>query len=471
LNTGFLFEHRLAVAIAGKYVLVMFTFDSDMPPASPHGGASPGAFPPGGRGAAAGHADAFRWLYVDFNSYFASVEQQLQPHLRGQPIAVVPVDTDATCAIAASYEAKAFGVKTGTLIHEAKKMCPGLICVLARHEAYVAFHKRIVAEIERHIPVTAVCSIDEMACWLMDNEASQTAAIAIARSIKQGLACNIGEHVRCSIGIAPNRYLAKVATDLQKPDGLTLLRLADLPARLLPLALRDLPGIGHNIEKRLLAAGIPDMATLWALSPERMRKVWGSIWGERMWHLLRGADLPEIETARRSVGHSHVMAPEFRAPDKARHVARRLILKAGGRLRRMGYRAAILTFSARVEHGPRLSAEARCEPCQDSFTFLSMLEQAWRTALLDWPGARLKKVSIVLHGLSPAGEPMPDLFDFAPERRARRKGEQLSHALDRLNLRFGRDTVLVGLLPSQGRSFAGTKIAFTRIPDIEEFLE
>jgi DNA polymerase-4 len=111
---------------------------------------------------------SLRWLYVDFNSYFASVEQQLRPELRGQPIAVVPVETDSTCAIAASYEAKAFGVKTGTPIYEAKRLCPGLTCVLARHERYVEFHHRLIEEIERHIPVTAVCSIDEVASRLMD---------------------------------------------------------------------------------------------------------------------------------------------------------------------------------------------------------------------------------------------------------------------------------------------------------------
>src|SRR5271169_855596 len=125
---------------------------------------------------------SLRWLYVDFNSYFASVEQQLRPELRGKPIAVVPVETDSTCAIAASYEAKAFGVKTGTPIYEAKRLCPALTCVLARHERYVEFHRRLIDEIERHIPVTAVCSIDEVACRLMDNEISSVRPKSPSRS-------------------------------------------------------------------------------------------------------------------------------------------------------------------------------------------------------------------------------------------------------------------------------------------------
>jgi DNA polymerase-4 len=129
-----------------------------------------------------------RWLYVDFNSYFASVEQQLRPELRGKPIAVVPVEADTTSAIAASYEAKAFGVKTGTRIREAKRLCPSLVCVLARHECYIEFHHRLIEEIEQHIPVTAVCSIDEVACRLMDNENSVERSTAIARAIKRGIA-------------------------------------------------------------------------------------------------------------------------------------------------------------------------------------------------------------------------------------------------------------------------------------------
>lgn len=184
-----------------------------------------------------------RWLYVDFNSYFASVEQQLDPRLRGKPIAVIPVETESTCAIAASYEAKAFGIKTGTPVWEAKKLCPDLICVLGRHNHYVEFHERILDEIDKHIPVTKVCSIDEMACQLMKNEVTVARTTEIAQSIKAGIAKNIGEYVRCSIGVATSKYLAKVATDMKKPDGFTILQPDDLH-RLLELKLRDLPALG-----------------------------------------------------------------------------------------------------------------------------------------------------------------------------------------------------------------------------------
>ncbi|MDX2112963.1 MAG: impB/mucB/samB family protein [Alphaproteobacteria bacterium] len=418
-------------------------------------------------------AHTLRWLYIDFNSYFASVEQQLNPALRGRPIAVVPVETDATCAIAASYEAKAYGIKTGTPIYEAKQKCPGLICVPARHEHYVRFHQMILAELDKHLPVSAVCSIDEMACRLMDNETDPARIRTIADGIKRGLAQEVGEYVRCSIGVAANQYLAKVATDLQKPDGFTIMAEATRTQQLLTLKLRDLPGIGHNMEKRLHMAGIYDMASLLELSPRQMRAIWGSIWGEKMWYLLRGADLPAEDTSRSTIGHSHVMAPQLRDPLKARYVAKRLTMKAASRLRRLGYLASAFSLSMRIENGGRLSTERRCYRAQDTMTFLALLDEAWQELMQQARGGRIKKLSVVLFHLSPIAENAPllplDFPDF--DSVARGKHERVSRALDKINHRFGRDSVLVGMLPSQGRSFSGTKVAFTRIPDVEEFFE
>ena len=419
---------------------------------------------------------SLQWLYVDFNSYFASVEQQLDPRLRGKPVAVIPVETETTCAIAASYEAKAYGIKTGTPVWEARKMCPGLICVLGRHNHYVEFHERILDEVDRHIPVTQVCSIDEMACKLMKNEMSVVRVTEIANSIKAGIAKNIGEYVRCSIGVATSKYLAKVATDMNKPDGFTILNPEDVPRRLLELELRDLPGIGANMEFRLNKAGIHDMKNLLSFQPKHLRAVWGSIWGEKMWYYLRGYDLPDRETERNSVGHSHVLSPEMRPPTQAYNIARRLTMKVAARLRRMNYYAGAFSVSYRVENGPRLGLEARCEPSQDSFTFQQLLDELWQELQKESKGARIKKVNVVLHGLVEAAnlQSQPDLFDVLKkpaENKKRMKDEKLSAAMDNLNRKFGRDTVLLGMTAGKTSTDTGTKIAFTRIPDMEEFVE
>jgi DNA polymerase-4 len=283
----------------------------------------------------------------------------------------------------------------------------------------------------------------------------------------------VGEYIKCSIGVAPNRYLAKVATDMQKPDGFVALAAGDIPRRLMTLKLRDLPGIGPHMERRLQMAGIRDMPSLWALDAQRMRHIWGSVWGEKMWYLLRGIDLPEEETKRSTVGHSHVMAPDLRDPAKARYVARRLTLKAASRLRRMDYYASSFSLSARLENGPRIEYNERCYRAQDSVTFLRMMETAWTNLMRQARGQRIKKISISLHGLTAAGEAQPELFSQLPDydSHARVRSEKMSRALDKINHRFGRDSVLVGMLPSQGKKFSGSKVAFTRIPDIEEFLE
>ena len=414
-----------------------------------------------------------RWLYVDFNSYFASVEQQMRPELRGRPVAVVAVQTDATAAIAASYEAKALGIKTGTPIYEAKQKCRDLVCVLASHELYVDVHHRILEEIERHIPVSMVCSIDEVACRLMSNENAPEQVARIAASIKAGLAKNIGEYITCSIGVAPNRYLAKVATDMQKPNGFTTINANDLPQKLYSLSLRDLPGVGPNMEARLLKGGVRNVQTLTQLDAKQMRKLWGSIWGERMFYYLRGVELPDIETERSTVGHSHVLSPELRTPEKARYVARRLTLKAASRLRRMEYVASHMALSIRTEMGPRYYAEAACREANDSPTFLHLLEAMWEELMRQSGGARIKKVSMSLNKLTPLGQRQRQLFDELPseELEARARAERMSRALDALNHKYGRDTVVLGMMPKDGRSFSGTKIAFTRIPDREEFLE
>src|SRR3954453_2947714 len=211
---------------------------------------------------------AVNWLFVDLNSYFASVEQQDRPELRGKPVGVVPMLADTTCCIAASYEAKAFGVRTGTIVADAKRLCPGIPLVEARHELYVEYHHRIVEAVESCLPVTAVCSIDEMACRLMGRERPLLAAMELAGKVKARIRERAGECLRSSVGLATNRYLAKVASDMEKPDGLVALTLDILPEALRRLTLRDLPGIGARTEKRLNERGIHTMEDLLTLNCE-----------------------------------------------------------------------------------------------------------------------------------------------------------------------------------------------------------
>lgn len=201
-------------------------------------------------------------LYIDFNSYFASVEQQLQPVLRGKPIAVLAVLAETTCCIAASYEAKAFGVKTGTSVKDARALCPNIIFVEARPQLYVEHHHRLIEIVESCTPVEKVLSIDEMVCRMTGSQQHPEVALKLAAKIKEKIAKQFA-WIRCSIGIAPNTFLAKVASNMQKPDGCVLLEMQDIPEKLLKLALRDLNGIGKQMEARLTRHKIFTVADLY----------------------------------------------------------------------------------------------------------------------------------------------------------------------------------------------------------------
>ncbi len=415
--------------------------------------------------------NSLNWLFFDLNSYFASVEQQDRPELRNKPVAIVPSNTDSTCAIAASYEAKALGIKTGTKIYEAKKLCPDLKCVLARHDIYVEYHKRIFAEVENHIPITKVCSIDEAACKLLKNEQSPIQAIALAHRIKKGLRVNIGEHVKCSIGLAPNIFLAKTATDMQKPNGLVILEPNNYKDQLFNLSLNDLCGIGFNIERRLNNAGVKTVEHLWNISPKHARKIWGSVAGEIFWYRLHGYEIPDKPTKKRVIGHSRVLDPKFRPSDKAYSMALHLTVKACARLRRYELYARKFTLSIRTMDKHYWASDRSFSPTQDNFTVTKALEEMWRKMQWETSKAKLFKVSIMLNDLYESKEITLDLFETAGLENKTIKNVKLSNAMDKLNKRFGGNTVNLGTCPKTSTGYVGTKIAFTRVPELEEFDE
>lgn len=420
-----------------------------------------------------------RWLFLDLNSYFASVEQQLQPGLRGKPVIVAPVGADTTVAIAASIEAKRFGISTGTPVWEAKQKCREVIVTPARHDRYVEFHDAIVAEVWRHVPVTKICSIDEMACRLLDNENGREAAVALAHRIKAGIRAHVGERLTSSIGIAPNRLLAKLASDLQKPDGLVVLAAADLPQALYPLQLREIMGIGAKMQARLARDGVNDIRQLLDRPPRGAGQAWGGVDGDRLWWLLHGVDLPDKATQSRTVGHSHVLSPRHRGPEPARLTARRLALKAASRLRRKGYRARLLVLHGRFEDDKSTwRASLRLPATQDSFVVLSRLDALFprlRAAGQARPGGfRLRMIGVTLCEIEPAAADQGSLWaHLAPEDPLAResRGLHLSRAMDAINTRWGKNAVSVGPLSGGRLDHVGAKIAFGRIPEPSEFHE
>jgi DNA polymerase-4 len=417
------------------------------------------------------------WLFVDLNSYFASVEQQERPDLRGLPVAVVPMMADTTCCIAASYEAKAHGVRTGTIVADAKRMCPGIVLVEGRHELYTDYHHRIVEAVESCLPVSAVLSIDEMACRLMGRERPLLAALELGRKVKARIQEQVGPCLRSSVGLATNRYLAKIASDMEKPDGLVALTLDVLPEALGRLTLRDLPGIGAQTEKRLNEKGIRTMPELLALNCEQSGELWESVWGERLWHWLQGEDFDMAETEHlKSISHSHVLAPGMRTVDGAWAVAHKLLHKAAMRLRtgRLWASSIGLVVGFAVPRGQSAPVsrfgvptrgwhhEVRLMECQDNQTLIAALSRLWASRPAGAGHDQPYFIGVNLNGLVPDRLHSLNLFDSLDGAVNRTR---LLEAMDQLNQKYGMSTLAPATMLSAYKA-APTRIAFHSIPDL-----
>ncbi|AOS45929.1 DNA polymerase IV [Lacunisphaera limnophila] len=403
-----------------------------------------------------------RTLAVDFNSFFASCEQQERPELRGKPLGIVPVLADTTCCIAASYAAKARGVKVGTGIAEARQLCPDIILVQQRPAVYIGYHRRLLAVIESCIHVTAIKSIDEMECDLTATFAPRERAVAVARQIKARIAREIGPCLTSSIGIAPNWLLAKMATDLQKPDGLVVLDDADLPGRLLGLQLRDFLGVGARMEARLRAHGIDTAAQLYAATKAELRGIWGGVEGERMHALLRGETIALPVERHQTIGHSHVLPPYLRTGPKAHAVLHRLLQKAAMRLRNIGCYAGALTLHLDYYDDVAWADELRLTETQDTLALTVALNRLWARRPAALRARAPMRVGVVLTRLLPAAGHTPDLFHQA---RDEARGRLLG-AMDTLNRTYGNGSVYLGSAHGVTES-APMRISFTCIPEPE----
>ena len=409
-----------------------------------------------------------RCLFVDFNSFFASVEQQDNPALRGKSVGVVPVVAATTCCIAASIEAKReHGISTGTPVWEALDRCPDFKLVEARPARYVEVHHQLMAAIQDCIPHGKAESIDEVPCWLIGRERQRDNAVAIAHRIKQRIAEDF-DWIRCSIGIAPNKFLAKTASDMQKPDGLTVLEQEDLPHKLHALALRDLCGIGPSMEQRLVNAGIHDVQQLCGTTREQLRIAWGSIEGERFWMQLRGLEVPHRITQRGSIGHSHVLDPKLRNFPGARSVLFKLLAKAAMRLRKDNFLASGLSIRIRfVGLEQRFERDLDFSPIDDTSTFLHLLGE--QLAQLESAITRKRwnpkrnpplSVAVTLVGLQAIGSVSGELMEN------RQRDRDRSRVMDRINQKYGNNSVYFGAMQQAIRHDAAPmRIPFANIPE------
>lgn len=396
-----------------------------------------------------GDARPLRVIFLDLNSYFASVEQADRPELRDKPIAVVPLLADTTFVIAASYEAKSKGVKTVMRVDEAKRRCPDLQLIQARPPLYVQYHHRILKVVESVLPVDRVCSIDEMRFKIIGKERDPAMAQELGLRLKKAIREHVASNMTCSIGIAPNSFLAKLGTEMQKPDGLVILQGMDLPDRLRGLKLTEFTGINRRMEARLRAHGIFSSDDLIEKSARELRVAFGGYQGERWWSMLRGFNVEFDIQEGKTLSHSHVLPPKLRHDKGCREVLLRLAHKAAARLRSKNLvaKGMLLSINGKVPWSDHCSLGAT----NDTVSITTRLLELWEKREYESPLG----VSVAFYGLLTPDLVTPSLFDDTAAI------SNLSHAMDKMNQKFGKHSVYLASLTG-ARDTADEKIAFNK---------
>jgi len=381
-------------------------------------------------------------LFLDMNAFFASVEQQVQPPLRGQPICIAPYTGDTGCCIARSYEAKAFGVNISS-VGEAKKLCPQIKIIESQPELYIFYHRQILKVLQSFSPFVEVKSVDEFNIKLSGSDRQLPNALKMAKGLKKAIAEQVGDYLKCSIGIASSEWLAKVAGELKKPDGLVTLALAELPALWRTMKLTDLPGINVGMERQLRRKKIKTPFDFFNQPLTNLSR-WYSHPGRVWFFKLRGYEIDELPTATKSIGHSHVLAPEFRNPAAARRVLVKMTQKCAARLRSKklftGGVAIFISFLP-ARHASQGDAgggggifrkQLIIDLCSDSINIQ-------RAALSLYDGSRINrrplKIAVTLFGLKQIQNEQISLFSDIE------KSKRVSKTLDQINDKFGESTI------------------------------
>jgi len=437
-------------------------------------------------------------FHVDMDSFFASVEQQANPALRGIPIAVSGDPKSRTVVAAASKEAKKFGVRSAMTIGEARRLCPQIQFVLGDPDKYVGVSRRVIAILESFTPDVEVASIDE-AFLDMTGWCDAAGAVRAAQEIKRRVREKVGEWITCSVGIAPNKRLAKLASDFNKPDGLvvvyddasfrflrlgsgqaprtnasgvekprsnevsrlatsslemTQLKMVSRSDLLASLRLRDLCGIGARIEARLLGMGITTVGELAAASLDRLVGEFGS-YGRELHDMAVGHDDSPVVAENpepKSMGHATTLPKDLTTLAEIRPVVEELAEKVAARLRRAGYRGATIHATIRFRDFTSRNEQTTIPDATDDGLRISRevmrMLGAWHVR------QPVRLVGVSVGGLVRAAHAQASLFPRD------RRWRAATAALDAANDRYGEWTVQRASLLASARVMRKVAAAF-----------
>jgi len=412
-------------------------------------------------------------MYLDFDGFFASVEQAANRRLRGRPVGVTPYEGggDRAMLIAVSREAKNVGITSLMSVREASAKCCDLVTVPQKPDLYRRAHNALLSQIETVIPIDTAKSIDELTCIL--DEDGRRGPEDLAWRIKTSIRDVFGPWITSTIGFAANRQLSKMACKAGKKsggtygDGVAIWRPEDMPAPLFKVRLDDIPGVGSRLAAKLKAMGIFSAEDLYGLEPKHMRKIWRSVVGERMWYALHGYDIQAPTSERGMFGHGRVLPPEARSRAGAKDISRLLLTKAARRLRRENYYAGGLWLWLALRDGSWFR-QLPLPIVNDDQAILSGLALLWQAFDIDHPERlAIFRVGVTLLDLSPSGERQLDFLLADDDKR--RRWEAASVAIDALNAKFAGTAVSLGTWKPPAGGNIGGKISYTRVPTAEDF--
>jgi DNA polymerase-4 len=382
-------------------------------------------------------------LHVDMDAFYASVEQRDRPELRGRPVIVGGSAEGRGVVCAASYEARRFGVHSAMPTVTARRLCPDGVFLPVRMEHYGQISRQIRAILLSFTPMVEPLSLDEAYLDVRGSEALFGPAAAIARRIKDRIRAETD--LIASVGVAPNKFLAKLASDTSKPDGFLVLEVEHVQAFLAPLPVSRLWGVGAKGQRRLKQLGIDTIGQLAALPSERLAGPFGSF-GRQLWELAQGRDDRPVVADReaRSISTETTFARDIGDRTLLRGWLFELVEQLGQRLRQAGVRAGTLELKLRSADFRTHTRSAKLLQPTDVTPILwkaaaELFDDRIGRSLLP---ARLLGVGAT--GLIRQAEVQGALFDDGWEARQR----VLDRTLDQIRDQFGSQAIHRGPLPS-----------------------
>jgi len=386
-------------------------------------------------------------LHIDMDSYFATVEQQANPLLRGKPIVVSGKEGSRTVIVASSKEAKKFGVKTAMAHFQAKKLCPHLEFVEPDGAKYEYFCRQFIKIFKKYTEKVEVFSIDEAFLDLTGYAKNFEQAKKNAWQIKKQVKNKLGEWVTCSVGIAKNKLLAKLASDLDKPNGLFLISEKNKEQVLKNIKLTDFCGIGRRLEKRLDELGINSVEKLKNYPKHALIREFGPFQGNKLYNMSRGIDndpvVSYLETDEvKSVGRSYTLPHDTWEKQEIFTVLMHLCERTGRELRRKNLAGRTLVYYLRNSDFTHIGFRKTIEGYTNSTLQLFEIgENKFKSIKLKKP---VRLVGVHVSNL------IKD-WNQLPLWQNEQKKFQLTPYLDKINDRYGELTIKPAYLLKQKR--------------------